>query len=124
MAALALGVQVAVVGQVVGQRPGLVAGPGLKRGDKLRLVDQADLQRDQAEEKVAISGVRPWHGSDLRETIGPSPLPRGCDLGHRVKWVHHRRSHLEMHLGRQASSGGLACRQGRHQPWSERDQLS
>ncbi len=39
-----------------------------------------------------------------------APCP-GVWLGHRVKRVHHRRSHLEMHLGRQASSGGLVCRQ-------------
>lgn len=43
----ALGVRAAPVGQVVGQGPGLVASPGLKRSDELRRVDQPDLQRDQ-----------------------------------------------------------------------------
>ena len=33
--------------EMVGQRPGLVAGPGVERGDELRLVDQAGLEGEQ-----------------------------------------------------------------------------
>src|SRR5262249_33289030 len=46
--------------EVVGQRPGLVAGPGLEGGDELALVDQAVLEREQAEEQVAV-GVGAGH---------------------------------------------------------------
>ena len=52
-----VGVEVAAVDEVVGQRPGLVAGPGLEGGDELALLDQADLQREQAEEQVTF-GLR------------------------------------------------------------------
>jgi hypothetical protein len=41
---------------VVGQAPGLVAGPGLEGGDELDLVDQAVLEREQSEEKTAAGG--------------------------------------------------------------------
>ena len=47
-----LGVEVAAGDEVVGQRPGLVAGPGLEGGDELDLVDQAVLEGEQAEEQV------------------------------------------------------------------------
>jgi hypothetical protein len=40
-----LGVEVAAGGQMVGQWPGAVAGPGLEGGDELPLVDQAIMQR-------------------------------------------------------------------------------
>jgi hypothetical protein len=49
-------VEVAAGGEVLGQRPGLVAGPGLEGGHELDLVDQAVLERQQAEEQVAIGG--------------------------------------------------------------------
>ena len=51
-----LGVEVAAGDEVVGQGPGLVAGPGLEGGDELALVDQAVLQGEQAEEQVAVGG--------------------------------------------------------------------
>jgi hypothetical protein len=53
----AVGVQFAVVSQVIGQGPGFVAGPDLKGCDELRLVDEADLQRDQSEEEVTLGVV-------------------------------------------------------------------
>jgi hypothetical protein len=40
--------------EVVGQGPGLVAGPGVEGGHELGLVDQADLEGQQAEEEVAV----------------------------------------------------------------------
>ena len=45
-----VGVEVPAVGEVFGQGPGLVAGPGLEGGDELTLVDQAVLQGQQAKE--------------------------------------------------------------------------
>ena len=48
--------QVAAGVQVVGQAPGLVAGPGLEGGDELALVDQAVLKREQSEEEMAVGG--------------------------------------------------------------------
>ncbi len=39
-----LKVEVAEGNEVLGQRPSLVTGPGLKRGDRLNLIDQAVLQ--------------------------------------------------------------------------------
>ena len=41
---------------MVGQAPGLVAGPGLEGGDELALVDQAVLKREQSEEEMAVCG--------------------------------------------------------------------
>ena len=42
------------IDQVIGQRPVFLERPGLKRGDELDLVDQPILQRQQAEEQVAV----------------------------------------------------------------------
>jgi len=56
---------------VLGQRPGPVPGPGLEGGDELALVDQADLEREQSEEEVAIRG-----GHDMPPTCGG-----GSDVG-------------------------------------------
>ena len=42
---------------MVGEGPGLVASPGLKRGDELCLIDQPDLERDQPEQEVAVTSV-------------------------------------------------------------------
>ena len=50
----ALGVRAAPVSQVVGQWPFFVADPGLERSDKLRLVDDPDLQCDQPKQEVAV----------------------------------------------------------------------
>ena len=58
-----------VPAEVLGQRPVLVAGPGLEGGDELGLVDQPVLQRQQAEEQVARwIGVRRHGGQLLVET--------------------------------------------------------
>ena len=43
--------QVAAGFQVVGQGPGLVERPGVKRRDKLALVDEAVLEREQSENR-------------------------------------------------------------------------
>ena len=51
-----VGVEVAAGDEVVGQAPGLVAGPGLEGGDELALVDQAVLKREQSEEEMAVGG--------------------------------------------------------------------
>ena len=45
---------------VVGKGSGFVARPGLERVVELRLLDQAIVQREQSEEKMAIGGVE--HG--------------------------------------------------------------
>jgi hypothetical protein len=58
------GIEVAQRDQVVGQGPRLVAGPGVERGHELRLLDQAGLQGEQAEEEMAV-GVRAGHGGIL-----------------------------------------------------------
>ena len=50
------GIQVPQRDQVIGEGSRLVAGPGVERGDELRLLDQAGLQGEQAEEEVAVGG--------------------------------------------------------------------
>ena len=50
------GIEMARRREVVGQGPRLVAGPGVERGDELRLLDQAVLQGEQAEEEMAVGG--------------------------------------------------------------------
>ena len=69
----AVGVGAAPFGQVVSQGPSLVAGPGLERGDELRLVDEPVLQRDQAEEKRADRRRRPWGCSGDTASSPPRP---------------------------------------------------
>ena len=51
-----VGVEVTSGDELVGQAPGLVAGPGLEGGDELALVDQAVLKREQSEEEMAVGG--------------------------------------------------------------------
>jgi hypothetical protein len=53
---------------MVGQTAGLVAGPGVERGDELRLLDQPVLQGEQAEEEVAVGGDGGHEESPFRET--------------------------------------------------------
>jgi hypothetical protein len=48
--------QVAQGDEVVGQGSRLVAGPGMKSGHELGRLDQASLQREQAEQEVAFGG--------------------------------------------------------------------
>jgi len=54
-------VKVAERDKVFGQWPGLVAGPSVERGDQLRLVNQAVLEREQSEEQVARWVGSRWH---------------------------------------------------------------
>ena len=61
-----VGVEVAAGGEVLGQRPGLVAGPGLEGGDELALVDQAVLQGQQTKEQITL-GRDGGHGPGLPE---------------------------------------------------------
>ena len=84
-----VGVEVAAGDEVVGQGPGLVAGPGLEGGDELGLVDQAVLQGEQAEEQVAVGGDG-GHGAILpggrhgRWPFGPrrrGPAAGACRIG-------------------------------------------
>jgi hypothetical protein len=53
------GIDVPERDQVVGQGPQFVAPPGMECGDELRLLNQAGLQCQQAEEEMAVGG----HGS-------------------------------------------------------------
>ncbi len=62
-----LGVEVAEGLKVVVQGPGLVADPGVEGGHELDLVDQADLESQEAEEEVAV-GVG-YHRACLRVTL-------------------------------------------------------
>ena len=52
----AVGVQLAVDDQVVGQGPGPVAGPGLEGGEKGALVDQPVPKRERSENEMAVCG--------------------------------------------------------------------
>ena len=47
---------------------GPVAGPGLEGGDEGGLVDQAVLQRQQAEEEIALGGGHGWTPRPRRDT--------------------------------------------------------
>src|SRR5262249_51779892 len=51
-----VGVKVTPGDELVGQAPGLVAGPGLEGGDQGALVDQPVLKREQSEEEMAVGG--------------------------------------------------------------------
>ena len=62
-----VGIEGAAVDEVIGQRPVFLERPGLKPGDELDLVDQPILQRQQAEEQVAVR-ARVVHASSLRES--------------------------------------------------------
>jgi hypothetical protein len=81
-----VGVKVAAAGEVVGQRPALVAGPGLEGGDELALVNQAVLEGKQAEEQIVVGGDG-GHQAGLRESRrwrwSPVPQRRGLAAGTR-----------------------------------------
>jgi hypothetical protein len=49
-------IEIAPRNQVLGDRPRLVARPGLKRRDEFNLVDQAILKREQPKEQIPIGG--------------------------------------------------------------------
>jgi hypothetical protein len=70
-----LRVEVAAGEEVLGQGPGTVAGPGLEGGDELALVDQAVLERQQAEEQVAV-GVDGSHRAFLSVVRHQVQAPR------------------------------------------------
>jgi hypothetical protein len=116
-----VGVEVAAGGEVLGQGAGLVAGPGLEGGDELALVDQADLQRQQAEEEVAIGGDG-GHGAVLpeaRRAVGVRPQtpgpPQGCTgtVGLSHAGSAHAAPHGRSNLPRVRRPRRSACRRVR-----------
>ena len=75
------GIEVPQRDQVIGEGSRLVAGPDVERGDELRLLDQAGLQGEQAEEEVAVGGheASPWNtvaGRRLPPSGGRSTVVR------------------------------------------------
>jgi hypothetical protein len=66
--------------EVVGQRAGLVLGPGVECGHQRRLVDQAGLKGQHSEEKMARCVVSSAHGSVLGRGFGIAweRTDRGC----------------------------------------------
>src|SRR6516162_10245009 len=72
-----VGLEVTATDEVVGQGAGLVQRPGLEGGHELTLVNQPDLQREQAKEQVAISGEG-GHGEAPGRDAAPDPA------GHRA----------------------------------------
>ncbi len=56
------GVEVPQRDQMVSQGSRFVARPGMERGDELRLLDQAGLQGEQAEEEMMVGSHQapPW----------------------------------------------------------------
>ena len=101
-----VGVEVAAGYEVVGQAPGLVAGPGLEGEHELALVDQAVLKREQSEEEMAVGGG--GHGmapnSGGRSGAGPS---LGAGPGIESRRSDYRKSAMPLHLRRGMSSDGV-----------------
>ncbi len=100
-------VQVAACLQMVGQAPGLVAGPCLEGGHELALVDQAVLEREQSEEEMAVGGGS--HGtapnSGGRSGAGPS-LGAGPGItSHRADYCN---SAMPLHPCRGVSSDSVS----------------
>ena len=88
----------AAVDEVIGQRPVFLERPGLEGGDELDLVDQPVLQRQQAEEQVAVRG-RVVHASSLRESRAVARLvvpASGCPRRPRPHDDPARLSHPEV----------------------------
>src|SRR5262249_25721892 len=71
-----LGVEVTTADEVNRQRSALIARPRLKGGHELHLIDQAVLEREQAEEQVARGVDRTSHDRQL-----PSLLSLTKDAG-------------------------------------------
>src|SRR5262245_25360805 len=73
---------------MVGQGTGLVERPRLEGGHELALVDQAVLQREQAEEQVAVSGDG-GHGETPGREAAPDPAGHrgGARARGGVAWV-------------------------------------
>jgi hypothetical protein len=71
-----LGVEVTAADEVNRQRSALIAGPRLKGGHELHFIDQAVLEREQAEEQVARGVDRTSHDRQL-----PSLLSLTDDAG-------------------------------------------
>ena len=69
-----LAVHVPASNEMIAQRPAPVAGPRLKGGDELHLVNQAVLQREQPEEKIVIGGHRSGSlGTSARNSMRHQP---------------------------------------------------
>jgi hypothetical protein len=94
--------QVAAGFEVIGQAPGLVAGPGLEGGDELALVDQAVLEREQTEEEMSVGGgghgkspiVGGRSGGSPSLGAGPGIASRGSDYRRSAMPLHPRRGML------------------------------
>jgi hypothetical protein len=113
-----VGIEVAAADKVVGQGAGLVARPGLEGGHELDLVDQAVLQREQAEEQAALEDVAlsseppvALRGSVRRHrrAQGGSPLLRSVDPteARRRGWNRDKLAHQARVKARSREDRGL-----------------
>jgi hypothetical protein len=75
--------QVAAGFQVVGQTLGLVERPRLEGGQKLALVDQPVLKREQSEEEMAVGGGSHGMAPKRRRSSGCGRRPPGLAQGSR-----------------------------------------
>jgi hypothetical protein len=64
------GIEVPQRDQVIGQRSRLVAGPGVERGDELRLLDQAACKASRPKSRLHSAAMR--HPHDFRSRAGDS----------------------------------------------------
>jgi hypothetical protein len=91
--------------ELVGQAPGLVAGPGLEGDHELALVDDPRLQREQSEEQMTVSsgdhGEAPIVGVDRAQ--GPIS---GGGPGIESSGLDYRKSALHLHPYGRASWDG------------------
>jgi hypothetical protein len=79
---MAVGVEGALLQQDLAEGRGLGDGPGVHGGDKGVTADQVGLQRQDAEEEVAVGRGRRraghGHGALLRAGVQQSPFPGIC----------------------------------------------
>ena len=91
--------------EVVVQGPGLVAGPGVEGGHELGLVDQADLEGQQAEEEVAV-GVG-GHRVYLRATVRGRDVLRSAPASRNEPCLTADQSHYRiLRSGRSSARSG------------------
>jgi hypothetical protein len=85
-------VEVAQGDEMVGQGPGLVPGPGVKGGDQRRLVDQAGLKGQQAEQEVSRRVIPSFHSDVPRRRPGAARMTGIPKIGARAMLIEPRRS--------------------------------